>query len=203
MHVLDTEANKRIEKTDDESIPVPRSTKVSSICLNIPAAGLGSRPASIVSTSTSDEGGFNEPYPEIKAKLKPHENSYQITNESVNDNTECFENTHEIDEDISRLPIIINDDNQSKTMDAVSDSVEPLYAVPYKPNKHKNIVKEQPSVCSQKSIDSDIMYDNKNISDIILTQLDSQDSFEKSNEDNPDSTLYNSNSSKDSEVNYY
>lgn len=41
---------------------------MSSICLNIPAVGLGSRPPSIVST---DEGGFNEPSPEIKAKLKP------------------------------------------------------------------------------------------------------------------------------------
>lgn len=41
---------------------------MSSICLNIPAAGLGSRPPSIIST---DEGGFNEPSPEIKAKLKP------------------------------------------------------------------------------------------------------------------------------------
>lgn len=48
---------------------------VSSIALNIPAAGLGSRPASIVSTSTLDEGGFNEPSPEIKAKLKPHEDN--------------------------------------------------------------------------------------------------------------------------------
>lgn len=41
---------------------------MSSICLNIPAVGLGSRPPSIIST---DEGGFNEPSPEIKAKLKP------------------------------------------------------------------------------------------------------------------------------------
>ena len=45
-----------------------RTTKVSSICLNIPAVGLGARPPSITST---DEGGFNEPSPEIKAKLKP------------------------------------------------------------------------------------------------------------------------------------
>lgn len=36
--------------------------------MNIPAVGLGSRPPSIIST---DEGGFNEPSPEIKAKLKP------------------------------------------------------------------------------------------------------------------------------------
>lgn len=44
----------------------------SSISVQLPAAGLGSRPTSIISTSTSlDEGGFNEPSPEIKAKLKP------------------------------------------------------------------------------------------------------------------------------------
>ncbi|XP_017477051.1 PREDICTED: uncharacterized protein LOC108367039 isoform X2 [Rhagoletis zephyria] len=44
----------------------------SSISVQLPAAGLGSRPPSIISTSTSlDEGGFNEPSPEIKAKLKP------------------------------------------------------------------------------------------------------------------------------------
>ncbi|XP_073838926.1 protein phosphatase 1 regulatory subunit spinophilin isoform X12 [Musca autumnalis] len=46
--------------------------RISSISLNMPAAGLGSRPASIVSSTTSfDEGGFNEPSPEIKAKLRP------------------------------------------------------------------------------------------------------------------------------------
>lgn len=50
---------------------VPRIKKVSSICLNLPAAGLGSRPASIISSVSTDEGGFNEPSPEIKAKLKP------------------------------------------------------------------------------------------------------------------------------------
>lgn len=44
--------------------------RVSSICFNMPAVGLGARPPSIISTST-DEGGFNEPSPEIKAKLKP------------------------------------------------------------------------------------------------------------------------------------
>ncbi|XP_058987914.1 uncharacterized protein LOC131800381 isoform X2 [Musca domestica] len=48
------------------------SKRISSISLNMPAAGLGSRPASIVSSTTSfDEGGFNEPSPEIKAKLRP------------------------------------------------------------------------------------------------------------------------------------
>lgn len=44
-----------------------RSKKVSSICVNLPAAGLGSRPPSIISSVSTDEGGFNEPLPEIKA----------------------------------------------------------------------------------------------------------------------------------------
>ncbi|KAI4469914.1 hypothetical protein MML48_1g11233 [Holotrichia oblita] len=66
------DATKQNEKTETTA-PVTKRTKISSISLNIPAAGLGSRPPSVVSTSTLDEGGFNEPYPEIKAKLKPHE----------------------------------------------------------------------------------------------------------------------------------
>ncbi|XP_071057520.1 uncharacterized protein [Onthophagus taurus] len=68
----DFSTTKHNEKTDIITPTViTRRTKVSSISLNIPAAGLGSRPPSIVSTSTLDEGGFNEPTPEIKAKLKP------------------------------------------------------------------------------------------------------------------------------------
>lgn len=42
---------------------------MSSICIQLPAAGLGQRPPSVHSSIT-DEGGFNEPSPEIKA-LKP------------------------------------------------------------------------------------------------------------------------------------
>lgn len=45
-----------------------RANKVSSICLNI-TDNNDSRTPSIV--SSTDEGGFNEPSPEIKAKLKP------------------------------------------------------------------------------------------------------------------------------------
>lgn len=66
------ELQKSKEDIEDGS---PKRKMVSSIALNIPAAGLGSRPASIVSTSTLDEGGFNEPSPEIKAKLRPHEDT--------------------------------------------------------------------------------------------------------------------------------
>lgn len=39
---------------------------MSSICIQLPAAGLGQRPPSVHSSIT-DEGGFNEPSPEIKA----------------------------------------------------------------------------------------------------------------------------------------
>lgn len=42
---------------------------MSSLCIQLPAAGLGQRPPSVHS-SVTDEGGFNEPSPEIKA-LKP------------------------------------------------------------------------------------------------------------------------------------
>lgn len=66
-----SELQKSIKEELEDGSP-KRSKMVSSIALNIPAAGLGSRPASIVSTSTVDEGGFNEPSPEIKAKLRPH-----------------------------------------------------------------------------------------------------------------------------------
>ncbi|XP_053688324.1 protein piccolo isoform X2 [Sabethes cyaneus] len=61
----------RSEETDTGQ-HVTRRKKVSSICFEMPAAGLGARPPSIISSSTTtDEGGFNEPSPEIKAKLKP------------------------------------------------------------------------------------------------------------------------------------
>ncbi|XP_050073274.1 uncharacterized protein LOC126561288 [Anopheles maculipalpis] len=74
------ELNGKSSRTDDEHSGEPqqqqggvtRRTKVSSICFDVPAAGLGNRPPSIISSSTTtDEGGFNEPSPEIKAKLKP------------------------------------------------------------------------------------------------------------------------------------
>lgn len=73
------EAPKDKDKDTSEDVNQKRNKMVSSINLNIPAAGLGSRPVSMISTSTLDEGGFNEPSPEIKAKLRPHEESiYQF-----------------------------------------------------------------------------------------------------------------------------
>ncbi|XP_055608890.1 neurabin-1 isoform X2 [Uranotaenia lowii] len=57
---------------DNSHVVTRRGKKSSSICFQMPAAGLGARPPSIISSSTTtDEGGFNEPSPEIKAKLKP------------------------------------------------------------------------------------------------------------------------------------
>lgn len=73
---VETSSNNEDKTESEEIVPAPlRRTKVSSISINIPAAGLGVRPTSMVSTSTLDEGGFNEPYPEIKARLKPHDSS--------------------------------------------------------------------------------------------------------------------------------
>jgi len=46
------------------------ANKRSSITVNMPAAGLGQRPPSIISTASQDEGGFNESTPELKAKLQ-------------------------------------------------------------------------------------------------------------------------------------
>lgn len=61
----------RSEDTDDQHV-TRRKKASTSICFKVPAAGLGSRPPSIISsTNTTDEGGFNEPSPEIQAKLKP------------------------------------------------------------------------------------------------------------------------------------
>lgn len=61
----------RSEDPDDQHV-TRRKKASTSICFKVPAAGLGARPPSIISSSTTtDEGGFNEPSPEIKAKLKP------------------------------------------------------------------------------------------------------------------------------------
>lgn len=68
------EKNGKSSRSDDlDDQHVTRRKKAStSICFQVPAAGLGGRPPSIISSSTTtDEGGFNEPSPEIKAKLKP------------------------------------------------------------------------------------------------------------------------------------
>lgn len=177
---------------------------MSSISFNIPAAGLGSRPVSIISTTTLDEGGFNEPYPEIKAKLKP-----QVDNSSPESSSdEPIRNEREIVEDSRK----IEQPDPFAIPSVVSDSVEPLYAVPYKPNKQK--IKEQTSISSQKSVNSDIMYDNKSnvVTNSVLAEIESQESFEKAlleieercgrdyDDNGADNMLYNSSSSKDSEV---
>lgn len=61
--------SRQSDDADDDKAQ-KRSKKVSSLCIQLPAAGLGQRPPSIHSTAT-DEGGFNEPSPKIEA-LKTH-----------------------------------------------------------------------------------------------------------------------------------
>ncbi|XP_050095956.1 uncharacterized protein LOC126577927 isoform X3 [Anopheles aquasalis] len=68
----DEHSGEQQQQQQQQQQAVTRRPKVSSICFEVPAAGLGNRPPSIISSSTTtDEGGFNEPSPEIKAKLKP------------------------------------------------------------------------------------------------------------------------------------
>lgn len=69
-----------VDDDDDDDQKIQRRSKVSSICINLPAAGLGQRPPSIHSSVTTDEGGFNEPSPQIKALSPTYD--FDITNSS-------------------------------------------------------------------------------------------------------------------------
>lgn len=159
-----------------------RRTKVSRISLNIPAAGLGSRPPSIVSTGTVDEGGFNEPYPEIKAKLKPHEDTLYAPSESSSSSSGSSQ--------ICVAEKVITE--SEKLVESVEKkSVEPIYAVPHKLSStgHQKSTTStdssasQVTVIPQKSVDSDIMYNATNvITNSVLAELESQESIEKNEE---------------------
>ncbi|XP_030765622.1 neurabin-1 isoform X6 [Sitophilus oryzae] len=144
------ENHKNENKTDD-SLIVPKRTKVSSISLNIPAAGLGSRPASIV--TTSDEGGFNEPSPKIEARLKPHEESlYDFPlNEDIP--VKYSDNSPEDVSEYCEGDVV--KDNPIKLTQA---EIEALYAVPNK-NKPGSSVpapeEKQYSVPEKRNLDFD------------------------------------------------
>ncbi|KAG5890937.1 hypothetical protein JTB14_019875 [Gonioctena quinquepunctata] len=129
MTVYFSTDNGELRKADnktEENLVVPRRTKVSSISLNIPAAGLGSRPASLISTTTSDEGGFNEPSPKVEARLKPHEESiydFPITEDKPLEYTDSPEDLNEYKEGAAF------DQSPTKLTPA---EIEALYAVPHK-----------------------------------------------------------------------
>lgn len=137
-----------------------------------------------------DEGGFNEPYPEIKARLKPHANNICDTS---NDEPELDENV--VDEcDLSKS-------KEQPTVKTKEQLIEELYAVPHKPNsllQQKSASTEsdasqqksftstdsdasQITVVQQKSIDSDIIYNNPPtfIMNSVLSQIESQESYEQ------------------------
>lgn len=127
--VPDNESRKLDIKTEDQTSTVVRRQKVSHIALNIPSAAPGapsSRPSSIVSTNTSDEGGFNEPSPKIEARLKPHEESlYQFPlNESEAAETDS-RSPEDVDEYGDRSAVL---DSPKLT----AAQIEALYAVPHK-----------------------------------------------------------------------
>ncbi|KPU77589.1 uncharacterized protein Dana_GF24861, isoform L [Drosophila ananassae] len=60
------------------------ANKRSSITFNMPAAGLGQRPPSMISTASQDEGGFNESAPELKAKLQSYDQAEEQQQHSLN-----------------------------------------------------------------------------------------------------------------------
>ncbi|KAF5288291.1 hypothetical protein FQA39_LY04059 [Lamprigera yunnana] len=168
------DSSKHIEdKCDDTSLQ--RRTKVSSISFNVPAAGLGNHSPSIISTSSLDEGGFNEPYPEIKAKLRP------FNQNEVEDGGET-----------SAATLVEHKLN--------AQEIEALYAVPHKPVQQKSVSStnseltnqkstdsevSQITVVQQKSVDSDIMYHNGTnlVTHSKLSELESQESYEKACQD--------------------
>lgn len=228
--ISDNSEPRKSETKTEESLFVPNRAKDSDAAPpNIPIVGLCTRPASIISTTTSDEGGFNEPSPKIEAKLKPHEES--IYDFPVNEDKPC-EYT-DSPEDLSEYKdCTISQYSPTKLTPA---QIEALYAVPHKkpqqsigsvpdvaqyaaPRKHVAIsnveededddddmvhyavpyrphsISQQKSVTStdsdvsqvtvipQRSFDSDVMYhdQSKSMKQTVLSELESQDSFEKS-----------------------
>lgn len=154
---------------------MPRRNKVSSISLNIPAAGLGSRPPSTISSSTTDEGGFNEPCPKIEARLMPHEESlydYPMTEDKP---LEYSDSSPE-----EEIRVFNKDSSTASTGSGTPQTkltpqeIEALYAVPHKPHS----VHQQKSVIST---DSDV----SQVTVIAAKPADSD--FKASNSSNTDS----------------
>lgn len=205
------------------------------------------RPASIISsTTTSDEGGFNEPSPRIEAKLKPHEESiydfpvnedkpfeYTDSPEDINEYPECqslqhsptkltpaqIEALYAVPHKKAPQPCSVPDVAQyaaprkhialsNEEDDDDDDMVH--YAVPYRPHslsQQKSVTStdsdvSQVTVIPQRSFDSDVMYHNqsKNLKQTVLSDFESQDSFEKSCQKEPDFNKLSSVNSSNSVV---
>ncbi|CAH1180314.1 unnamed protein product [Phaedon cochleariae] len=106
-------------KTEDAATVVQRRPKVSSVSLNLPAAGLGSRPPSLISSGTADEGGFNEPSPKVEARLRPPlESLYDFATGEAEEAEEVGE-VEEVEE-------------VKGTTKLTAEQIEALYAVPHK-----------------------------------------------------------------------
>lgn len=124
IFVSDSSEIRKYDKTEEI---VPRKTKISSISVNIPAAGLGSRPPSVVSTTVSDEGGFNEPSPKVEAKLKPHEESLYDFPINENKSLEYTNSPEDVNEYKENSFF-----SESSVTKLTPEQIEALYAVPNK-----------------------------------------------------------------------
>lgn len=231
MCVSDNSEPRKSETKTEETLFVPKRAKLSDLAPpSLPNIGLCTRPVSIVSTTTSDEGGFNEPSPKIEAKLKPHEESiydfpvnedkpceYTDSPEDINEYKECKisqysptkltpaeiealyavphkkpSQSHNSVPDVAQYAeprkhhVAIVSGNQEEDED--DDMVH--YAVPYRSHsisQQKSVTStdsdvSQVTVIPQRSFDSDVMYhdQSKSIKQTVLSELESQDSFEKS-----------------------
>ncbi|XP_070496132.1 serine-rich adhesin for platelets isoform X4 [Chironomus tepperi] len=98
VSTLDDGKNRSNDDDDDDDDKAHRrsSKKVSSICINLPAAGLGNRPASIHS-SINDEGGFNEPSPEIKALQTVYDYDQVVIDSQMSSHPDVLNNVTYVD----------------------------------------------------------------------------------------------------------
>lgn len=130
-----------------------------------------------MSTSTSDEGGFNDPLPEIKARLIPHEDSLYEEPFGEISQRDVPKKTEEKYEDHVDFTNETNSFVYPRQLSA--QEIEALYAVPHKP--HLNQQKSADSESSQqKSSDSDVIYRSDNvITNSVLADLERRESYEK------------------------
>ncbi|XP_025836703.1 uncharacterized protein LOC108734606 isoform X3 [Agrilus planipennis] len=174
--INDSSESSKSKNEKIEDVAVTRRNKVSSISLNIPAAGLGNRPPSMVSTSTADEGGFNEPYPEIKAKLKPHEDSVPPLLTEDAGGTESPESKHvPINNNLETFDLIKSTERSRSQSTEESPTPDPIYAVPHKVHSHQRST----SVVSHESLPQ--------VS--VSPQRDSDSSFQKSTSEDSQVTV--------------
>lgn len=170
-----------LEKSNDGNTS-PIRKKVSSISVNIPAAGLGERPPSIVSStgSTLDEGGFNEPSPEIRARLAPRSEN-QVTQQASIDSDILYNarNTEKNETPLtkpSEITQLIKSTSQDS--DIPYSSINPCKNVIKYASEDSEVIYDPKIGMQMSKSSSEISYSPKNGSQVVKsTSLDSHVHF--------------------------